>query len=172
MDEDSQRDLVETTAQVIHNQIPDYNLFVKKHPREINSHWDKIIDDYPSIRIVEDHILDIASKVDFAITFWSSGAMDCSTLGVPTIEFYDPNKHPKQQIPEADGYTTIYRKLGLVFAADDKKELVKVVSVLLRRDSNMQLEKPHSFYNDLIDRSNFWQEKIEEILTSKNLLNS
>ncbi len=172
IDEDSQRDLVETTAQVIQDQIPNYNLFVKKHPRETNSHWDKIIEDYPSIRIVEDHILDIASKVDFAITFWSSGAIDCATLGVPVIEFYDPNKYPKQQISVGDNFTTIYRKLGLVHAADDKKELVKVVSGLLRRDSNMQLKKPHSFYNDLMHQSNLWEEKIEEILATKNLLKS
>ena len=32
IDEESHADLVETTAQVIHNQIPNYNLFVKKHP--------------------------------------------------------------------------------------------------------------------------------------------
>ena len=69
IDEDSMRDLIETTVQVIQDQIPNYNLLVKKHPRETNSHWDKIIKDYPSIRIVEDHILDIASKVDFAISF-------------------------------------------------------------------------------------------------------
>lgn len=170
IDEDSQKDLVEITAQVIQDQIPNYNLFVKKHPRETNSHWDKIIEDYPSIKIVEDHILDIASQVDFAITFWSSGAIDCATLGVPVIEFYNPNKHPKQQISVGDNFTTVYRKLGLVLAANDKKELVKAVSGLHIRDLNMQLKKPHSFYNDLIDQSNLWEEKIEEILVTKNLL--
>jgi len=172
IDQDAQRDLVESTAQVIQDNIHNYNLFVKKHPREIDSHWDKITDDYPSIEIVEDHILDIASKVDFAITFWSSGAIDCATLEVPVIEFYDPNKHPKQQISEGDNFTTIYRKLGLVYAANDKKELSKAVSGLLRRDLNMQFKKPHPFYNNLIDQSNLWEEKIEEILATKNLLNS
>jgi len=170
IDEESQRNLVETTINVIHNQVPNYKLLVKKHPREFNSHWDNIIDDYPSIRIVEDHIFDIASKVDFAITFWSSGAIDCATLGVPVIEFYDPNKHPKQQISVGDNFTTIYRKLGLVHAADDKKGFVKAVSGMLKRDTNLQLKKPHSFYNDLIDRSDLWEEKIEEILLAKNLL--
>ena len=28
--------------------------------------------------------------VDFVISFWSSGAMDCYELGVPVIELYDP----------------------------------------------------------------------------------
>ncbi len=170
IDEESQKYLVQTTAQVIHDQIPNYNLFVKKHPREINSHWDKIIDDYPSIRIVEDHILDIASKVDFAITFWSSGAIDCTTLGVPVIEFYDPNKHPKQQISMGNNFTTIYRKLGIVHAADNKKDLVQTVSGLYKRDPNIQLNEPHPFYNDLINQSNLWQQKIDEILITKKLL--
>lgn len=172
IDEDSQRHLVETTAEVIQDEVPNYRLFVKKHPREIDSHWDKIINDYPSIKIVDDHILDIASRVDFAITFWSSGAIDCAALGVPVIEFYDPNKHPKQQITVGNNFTTIYRKLRLVHPADDKKELAKAVSDLVRGDSNMQLKKPHSFYNDLMDQSNLWEEKIKEILTTKNLLNS
>ncbi len=172
IDEDSQRYLVETTAHVIQDQIPNYNLLVKKHPREMDSYWDKIIEDYPSIKIVEDHILDIACKVDFAITFWSSGAIDCSALGVPVIEFYDPNKHPKQQITEGKNFTTIYRKLGLVHAANDKKELVKAIYGLLKRESNMQSIKPHAFYDDLMDRSNLWEEKIREILATKNLLNS
>ena len=141
IDEDSQRHLVETTAEVIQDEVPNYRLFVKKHPREIDSHWDKIINDYPSIKIVDDHILDIASRVDFAITFWSSGAMDCVCLGVPVIEFYDPNRNPKQQILQGSTFTTIYRKLGVVYAADDKIELDRVVSGLLQRDHKMQLKK-------------------------------
>ena len=170
IDEESHADLVETTAQVIHNQIPNYNLFVKKHPREFNSHWDNIADDYPSIQIVEDHVLDIATKVDFAVIFWSSAAMDCSTLGVPTIEFYDPNKHPKQQIPEGDAYTTIYRKLGLVHAANNEEELENAVTRLMKNNHETQLKKPHSFFIDVMNRSNNWEKKFEKILSSHNLL--
>jgi len=170
IDEESQKDLIETTVQVIDKYLSNYNLFIKKHPRETDSYWDKIIDFYPSIKIVEDHILDIASKVDFAITFWSSGAMDCATLDVPVIEFYDPNKHPKQQIPLNDSFTTIYRKLGIVYAADNKNDLEKVVSSLLSNDFHYSSEKLHPFYDDLMDRSNLWEEKIEKILSANNLL--
>ncbi len=170
IDEDRQRQLVETTVQVIQDQIPNYNMFVKKHPREIDSHWDKIIEDHSSIKIVKDHILDIATKVDFAITFWSSGAIDCNTLGVPVIEFYNPNKNPKQQISEGNNFTTIYRKLGLVYAADDEKDLARAISGLLTSESKTQLKKPHFFYDDLIERSELWEEKIQKILSTKNLL--
>ena len=47
--------------------------------------------------------MEIAKNVDFVISFWSSGAMDCNTLGVPVIEYFDPNKHSKQQISEGEG---------------------------------------------------------------------
>jgi hypothetical protein len=172
IDEKSQKDLIETTANVIHNQVPNYKLFVKKHPREFNSLWDNILDDYPSIRIVKDHILDIASKVDFVITFWSSGAMDCFNLGVPTIEYYDPNKNPKQQIPEGDSYTTIYRKLGIVLPANNEEELELAVSSLVSEDYKMPSDAPHSFYSELITRSNQWDKTIEKILMSHNLINN
>ena len=169
INEEDQKYLIEATCQVIHEQLNNYNLFVKKHPREKNSYWDKILEDYPSIKIVEDHVLDIATKVDFAITFWSSAAMECVNLGVPVIEFYDPNKYSKQQIFEGDTFTTIYRKLGLVYAADDKKELVKVVADILKRDHGAQYDKAHYFYNDLMNRSNLWEKKIEEIIFNNNL---
>jgi len=171
IDQKSQKDLIETTANVIHNQVPNYKLFVKKHPREFNSHWDNILDEYPSIRIVKDHILDIASKVDFVITFWSSGAMDCFNLGVPTIEYYDPNKNPKQQLPEGDSYTTIYRKLGIVLPANNEEELELAVSRLVSEDYKMPSDAPHSFYSELIFRSNQWDKTIDKILVSHNLIN-
>ena len=172
LNQDSQKYLVEKTAEVIEEKGIKYNLFVKKHPREANSHWDKIMSLYPSISVVEDHILEIASKVDFAITFWSSGAMDCVCLGVPVIEFYDPNRNPKQQILQGSTFTTIYRKLGVVYAADDKIELDRVVSGLLQRDHKMQLKKPHPFYIDLMEQSNLWEAKMEKILAANNLLKS
>jgi len=166
IDEEFQKYLVQTTVQVIQDQTPNYNLLVKKHPRETNSHWDKIIKDHPSIRIVEDHILDIASKVDFAISFWSSGAIDCATLGVPVVEFYDPNKHPKQQIPEGENFTTIYRKLGLVYPANNELELASIIARLLGENFEMQSVETHSFYSDLMNRSNNWKTPIGKILAA------
>ncbi|MDC0509316.1 hypothetical protein OAO31_03375 [Gammaproteobacteria bacterium] len=171
IDEDSQKDLVEATVKVIDQQTINYNLFIKKHPRETDSHWDKITDIYPSISIVEDHILDIASKVDFAISFWSSGAMDCATLGLPVIEFYDPNKHSKQQILEGDTFTTIYRKLGVVYPANNEKELADIIARFLRENFDMQSAEPHSFYSDLMNRSNNWKTTLGEILAANGFMN-
>jgi len=171
LDEESHSNLVETTIKVIHNQIPNYNLLVKKHPREINSHWNDIVDDYSSVKIVNDHILNIATRVDFVISFWSSGVMDCFSLGVPVIEYFDPNKHPKQQVPKGDAYTTIYRKLGVVISANNEEELGGAISGLVSANYKMPSDGPHSFFSELITRSNQWDKTIEKILLSHNLLN-
>ena len=133
LDEESHSSLVETTIKVIRKKIPNYNLLVKKHPRELNSHWDNFEDD-SSIKIVNDHILNIAARSDLAISFWSSGAMDCFSLGVPVIEYFDPNKHSKQQVLEGDTYTTIYRKLDIAVSANNEEELGKSVSRLVNEN--------------------------------------
>ncbi len=170
-DENTHEQLIETTIDAtIKDQTVNCNLLVKKHPRELNSYWDKIQSVYPKINIINDHILKIATSVDLVITYWSSGAMDCYELGVPVIEFYDPNKHPKQQVLYKNSYTTIYRKLDLVHAANNKSELKKIIKDKIKNISNIKSEKPHPFYIDLIKRSNNWQKVFENILTKNNLL--
>ena len=81
-----------------------------------------------SVKIVNDHILQLAARVDFAISLWGSGAMDCFSLGLPVIEYWNPDKHFKQQVPEGAGYTTIYRKLGLVLPANTEEDLGRIIS--------------------------------------------
>ena len=100
LDEESHANLVEIAIKATLDQKANYNLFIKKHPREEHSHWDAIEDKYPSLTIIDDHIMNIATSVDYVISFWSSGAMDCYALGVPVIELFDPNKHSKQQVPD------------------------------------------------------------------------
>ena len=54
------------------------------------TYWDKVAADNVSILIADEHIMELASRVDLAISFWSSAALDCSLLGLPVIEFFDP----------------------------------------------------------------------------------
>ena len=171
LDEDSHIKLVETTLDVIDSLLPNYNLLVKKHPREIPSHWDNILEDYSSVKIVNDHILQLATKVDFVISFWGSGAMDCFSLGVPVIEYWDPNKQFKDQVLEGDVYTTIYRKLGIVLSANNKQELIKKISGLINENYKLPQEY-HPFFTELISRSNKWDKTIEKILQTNNLINN
>ena len=101
LDDQSHKSLVENTIDIVQKNIPNYNFLIKKHPREFNSYWDNFLND-DSINIVNDHILNLATQADLAISFWTSGAMDCHTLGVPVIEYFDPNQHPKQQVQEGN----------------------------------------------------------------------
>ena len=172
LDEESHNNLVETTIKVIHEQVSNYNLLVKKHPREIYSHWDKVLDDYSSVRIVDEHILQLATRVDFVITFWGSGAMDCFALGVPVIEYWDPIKYSKDQVPEGEAYTTIYRKLGIVQSANTETELEMAVSDLVAQGYNTPSCELHPFFSDLIGRSNQFDRKIEGILLSHDLMSN
>ena len=172
INEDAYINLIETTLTVIHNQIPNYNLLIKKHPREISLHWDNLAKKYPSIEIVNDHILQLATKSDFVISFWGSGSMDCFSLGVPVIEYWDPNKHYKQQVPEGDNFTTIYRKLGIVQSANNKQELGLIISHMVNGNYQMPLNGPHPFFEDLINRSNRWDKTIKKILLSNKLIDN
>ena len=171
LDEQSHKNLVENTINIVRKNIPNYNFLIKKHPREFNSHWDNFLND-GSINVVNDHILNLATKADFAVSFWTSGAMDCHTLGVPVIEYFDPNKNTKQQVLEDDIYTTIYRKLGVVLPANNEVELEKSLLRLFEDEFKIHPQKTHKFYNELIANSNQWLSKIEKILQSKNLLES
>ena len=162
---ESHTHLVETTIGTVHNRIPNYKLIIKKHPREKKSHWDTVLNKYPSIKIIDDHVLNLATTIDFVITFWSSGAMDCYQIGVPVIEFYDPNKFTKQQYFDIDHYTTIYRKLGLVYPANNKEELKQAISDLIKNNFDNKLINPHRVYTNLINRSNNWKMIMESIIS-------
>ena len=132
---------------------------------------DDSINNYPSFQITNEHMLDVASKVHFTITFWTSGAIDCYLLGVPVIEYYDPNKFPRGQVLENKIFTSIYRKLNIVSPANNEKELIKALKDLIKRNYKLHSNKPHPFYNKLLVRSNKWEKKIENILLSHNFIN-
>ena len=116
--------------------------------------------------------MQLATRVDFVITFWGSGAMDCFSLGVPVIEYWDPNKHSKDQVAVGDAYTTIYRKVGVVLSANTEAELERTMSDLVTRNYRMPSDELHPFFSDLINRSNQWDKTIEKILLSHNLMNN
>lgn len=96
--------------------------------------------------------------------------MDCFSLGVPVIEYWDPNKHSKDQFPEENSFTTIYRKLGVVLPANNEKELEGAISQLLAKNCRMPLDGLHPFLIDLMNRSNQWDKVIKKILLSGNLM--
>ena len=114
--------------------------------------------------------MQLATKVDFVISFWGSGSMDCFMLGVPVIEYWNPIKHHKQQVPVDDTYTTIYRKLGIVLEASDELELGEQISRLKNDQYRLSVKEVHPYFDQLIKRSNQWNETIEKILLSKDFI--
>ena len=69
LDEISHNNLVETTIKTIHESIQTIIYSLKNIPVEISSHWDYILKDYPSIQIVNDHILELAANADLLYRF-------------------------------------------------------------------------------------------------------
>ena len=170
LDESSHIHMVDKAIEAIEEQVPNYSLLIKKHPREIPSHWDKVSKENKAIEIVNEHILQLATKVDFVISFWGSGSMDCYMLGVPVIEYWDPVKHHKQQVQVNGTYTTIYRKLGIVLEASDELELGEQISRLKSNQYTLPEKKVHPYFGQLITRSNQWNETVKKILVSKDFI--
>ena len=170
LDESSHIKMVDSTIEAIENQVPNYSLLVKKHPREKPSHWDKVSTENKAIEVLNEHILQLATKVDFVISFWGSGSMDCFMLGVPVIEYWNPIKHHKQQVPVDDTYTTIYRKLGIVLEASDELELGEQILRLKNDQYRLSVKEVHPYFDQLIKRSNQWNETIEKILLTKDFI--
>lgn len=168
LDEYSHKLLVENTINIISKNIKNFKLIIKKHPREIDSHWDNLKEEYSEVELINDHILNLSTKADFVVSFWSSGAMDCFLLGLPVIEFFDPNKNSKQQIYEGNSFTTIYRKLGIVIPASCSAELDEAVSFLIRNNFTYA-PLTHNFFDDIIMRSNTWIENFDQILDTHEI---
>ena len=164
LDATSHVELVEETVAAIQYTLQNFQILVKKHPREVDSHWDVLARENDYIEIVYDHMLQIATRADFVVTFWGSGAMDCYRLGLPIIEFWDPNALSKDQVKVQDGYTTIYRLLGIVLPVESRGELQQAIELLSRGDQKFGQRSPHPYFVELIDRSNEWDKTIDRIL--------
>ena len=94
--------------------------------------------------------------------------MDCFLLGLPVIEFFDPNKNSKQQIYEGNSFTTIYRKLGIVIPASSSAELDEAIKRLIN-NSFTYAPLTHHFFDDIIMRSNTWIENFDQILDTHEI---
>lgn len=169
-DEKYHSHLAETSIKVIKKIIPNSNIFIKKHPRESKSRWDILANNDTSIKVVNFHVQQIATKVDFVISIWNSASVDCYAMGIPVIEYYDPNRFSKNTILIGDSYTTVYRMLGVVIPVNNENELQSAVKDLVKNKFKLPIVKNHTFYNQIINLSNTWEEKIKNILISNNLL--
>ena len=163
--------LVDSTCHAIEKNFKKFNLFIKKHPREINSYWDEKVQKNKNITYTDSHILQAAASSDFVISFWSSGAMDCFAMDIPVIEFFDPNISSFQQVQlnEKD-FTTIYRLLGCVIPASNIQELCLCIKDLKDLDFLIKNQHVHPRLQDLLERSQHWNEQFLQILHKNDLL--
>jgi hypothetical protein len=162
--------LIETSVKSIQKIIPNSNVLIKKHPREVVVPWEKFVKKNSSIKIINYHVQQIAPKVDFVISIWNSASVDCYAMGVPVIEYYDTNKFPRGMIFEGDNYTSVYRKLGLVIPANNEKELQKAITDLVNTKYKLPSDKIHPFYKELENLSNTWEKKIRNILEAHDFI--
>ena len=144
IDEDYHTKLAETSINSIQKIIPNSNVLIKKHPREKASRWDELAKKNSSIKIINHHVQQIVPKMDFVISIWNSASVDCYLMGVPVIEYYNPNKFKKGTMLEGDNHTTNYRFLGLVIPANDEKELQKAIINLV--DTKLLYLNVHDYY--------------------------
>lgn len=169
--EEKHQYLVQSTHDTIQSNFKNYNLLIKKHPRELLSAWDHFTEIDQFTNYTDEHILQAAANADLVISFWSSGAMDCFALGVPVIEFFDPDLSPFQQVQLDDSrYTTIYRLLGCVLEANDQIELTTQILELKQNNFHLSKSQIHPRMLDLLDRSNSWEQYFAKILHKNDLL--
>ena len=169
---DYHNNLAETTINSIQKIIPNSNIFIKKHPREEESRWDILAKKNSSIKVINDHVQQIAAKVNFVISIWNSASVDCYAMGIPVIEYYDPNKFPKGMVFRENEHTSVYRILGLVIPANNEIELQKAINNLVNTKYTMSFNNTHAFFKELEILSNTWEKKIRNILVAHNLINN
>ena len=163
--------LVQSTHNTIKTNFSNYNLLIKKHPRELHSAWDHYTEIDQFTNYTDEHILQAATDADLVISFWSSGAMDCFALGVPVIEFFNPDLSPFQQVQlDNSKYTTIYRLLGCVLEANYQIELNSHILELKKNNFHASKSQTHPRMLDLLDRSNSWEQHFAKILYKNDLL--
>ena len=108
--------------------------------------------------------------MDFVISIWNSASVDCYVMGVPVIEYYNPNKFQKGTMLEGDNRTTNYRFLGLVIPANDEQELQKAIIDLVDTKYKLSSDKIHPFFIELQNLSNTWEKKIRNILEAHKFI--
>jgi len=162
--------LIDSVIKAASDVFDDYNIIVKKHPRESKSYWNEVGQNSPSIQITENHIMQVAGNVDFAISFWSSAALDCHLLGLPVIEFFDPNKSKKSVSHGVSNGDTVYRKLGVVVPANTESELVKAIYEIKQNNYCQLTDCQHPFVDDMLQYSNEWKCEFNKILSLNGFL--
>lgn len=165
IDENQHINLIDSVVKIARRVFSEYRIIVKRHPRENTSYWSNVAKKNASVQFTENHIMQVVEKVDFAISFWSSAALDCNLLGLPVIEFFNPNESKKSVSHGVSKGDTVYRKLGVVTPANTEIELVEAMQKIKQDNYHQSLDHQHPFVNDMLQYSNDWKSEFDKILS-------
>ena len=167
--EKQHKSIVNSTIEAIHESIANFQIIVKEHPRVRRSYWNDIEEKKSSVTFTRRSVLEMACEVDFAISLFSSGPMDCFVVGTPVIEFTDPESLKLNVINSANEASTKCRNLGIVLPANDKYELKNAINMILNQDYTVSLGDAHVLFQKIVHRSNKWNMYFEKILDANNI---
>jgi hypothetical protein len=166
--QDQQKSLVSLTIKVIHESFSNYQLIIKKHPRERESYWDIVARQNPSIYFTKEPISKMACTVDFSVAFWSSSVVECCILGMPVIEFF-LSTHLLLGAVTSQQPGDLSKKFGLGLFADNEDDFRLAVDKITNQDCKVSLETIHPSFQIFLKRANKWEIYFEKILNSNNI---
>jgi len=169
LDKEVCESLASTTMKVLHEKFSNYQVIVKKHPREFNSYWDTLAEQYSSIIFSEDSVSKAAAKVDFSIAFFSTASIDCFIMGTPVIEFLNPKKLKIVDFDGKNKMDTLCRALKVVLPANNESELRVAIDKIVSKSYKASLESSHSFFQNVVNQSNQWDLDFNFFLNTNNI---
>jgi len=169
LDKEVCESLANATMKVVHEKFSNYQVIVKKHPREFNSYWNTLAKQYPSIVFSEDSVSKAADKVDFSIAFFSSASADCFIMGTPVIEFLNPKNLKIVDFDSKNKMDTFSRALKVVLPANNERELRIAIDKIVSKSYKASLESSHSFFQNVVKQSNQWDADFNFCLNANNI---
>ena len=109
--------LLLSSYKIINKLLPNYKIFIKPHPREIESDILYLINRFnlKNIEINTEHSAVLAKDAFLTISLWTSAILDSLSMGVPSIEYFKETK--KFLVAEPEG--SPYRKYGISSANNE-----------------------------------------------------
>ncbi len=101
-------------------------MLIRRHPRQDRTELEEYAELFSesAIKLSKHSVLASAQNAAVAICYPTSGCMDAIAAGIPVIEFFDyKGEHWPTFVPTSEGYTSIYRRAGLVRSVDSREQL-------------------------------------------------
>lgn len=103
--------LLLSSYKIVNKLLPNYKIFIKPHPREVESDILYLINRFKlkNIEINTEHSAVLARDAFLTISLWTSAILDSLSMGIPSIEYFKESKNFLVAEPEGSPY----RKYGI-----------------------------------------------------------